>query len=86
MYSSCILYNYVITQFVTIMLTLCRHIATILNTVSLHTAFADYCSVRYGRVGRYGYLYAYPNSGDLQLSEHAATPVPACRQCVPGGR
>ena len=48
--------------------------AAILNTVSLHSTLFDYCTVRYGtgRVGRYGQLYTYLNSGDLQLSEHAA--------------
>ena len=62
--------------FVCDLFTLCYAMSAIFNTVSLHSTAFDHCTVCYGtcRVGRYGYLYTYLNTGDLQLSEHAAIP------------
>ena len=63
-------------------------LAPILNTVSLHSTLFDHCTIRYGigQVGRYGYVYAYLHSGDLLLSENAATFISACHPSVLGGR
>jgi len=48
----------------------CDAMSAIFNTVSLHSTAFDHCTtVCYGtgRVGRYGHVYTYLNSGDLQL-------------------